>query len=198
MMYVPIAQVSDRATAFISNAIPLAWAVRGQSASARLQSAVGDEIRQAIGIPVVNAQSMENVISLSTSRHRLNMLPMSIFGGGALLLAAIGIYGVVAYSVQQRLHEIGIRMALGADRGRVRGAVLREGFLLIAIGIAGGLLASFYLANVLAALLFEVEPRDPAAFVAVPAVLGLVALISIWLPAVRASRVNPSDALRYE
>ncbi len=198
MMYVPIAQVSDSATAFISNAIPLAWVVRSQATSARLQTAVRDEIRQAIGMPVVNVQSMETVMSLSTSRHRLNMLLMSIFGGVALLLAAIGIYGVVAYSVQQRSHEIGIRMALGAAGSRVWGMVLREGFLLVAIGVAGGLLASFYLANLLAALLFEVKPRDPAVFVAVPMVLGLVALISVLLPAVRASRVSPLDALRYE
>jgi predicted permease len=198
MMYVPIAQVSDSATAFISNAIPLAWVVRSQVASAGLQTAVRDEIRQAIGMPVVGMQSMDSVMSVSTSRHRLNMLLMTIFGSAALLLAAIGIYGVVAYSVQQRSHEIGIRMALGADRSRIRGKVLGEGLLLIAAGIATGLLLSFYLANVLAALLFEVKPRDPVVFVAVPVVLALVALISMWLPARRASRVSPLDALRYE
>lgn len=198
IMYVPIAQVPDSANAFISSLIPLAWVVRSQTASAVLQAAVQDEIRQTIGMPVVNVQSMEAVVSQSTSRNRLNMLLMSIFGGGALVIAAIGIYGVVAYSVQQRLHEIGIRMALGADRGRVRGTVLRQGFLLIAIGVAAGLLASFYLANVLAALLFEIKPRDPVVFVTVPVVLALVSLISIWLPARRASRVSPLDALRYE
>jgi len=197
-VYVPIAQVPDGATAFIANAIPLAWVVRSQGTSARLQTMVRDEIRQAIGMPVVNVQTMESVMSLSTSRHRLNMLLMTIFGSAALLLAAIGIYGVVAYSVQQRSHEIGIRMALGADRSRIRGKVLGEGLLLIAAGVAVGLLLSFYLAKVLAALLFEVTPRDPVVFVAVPVVLALVALVSMWLPARRASRVSPLDALRYE
>jgi putative ABC transport system permease protein len=169
--------------------------VRTQGTSAVLQAAVQVEIRQAAGLPVVGVQSMDTVISLSTSRHRLNMLLMSIFGGGALLLAAIGIYGVVAYSVQQRWHEIEIRMALGADRDPIQGTVLQEGLLLTAFGIAVGLLVSFYLANVLAALLFGVEPRDPAVFVIVPAALATVALFSVWLPA---SRVSPLEALQYE
>jgi len=196
--YTPISQMTDSANAFVSNLIPIAWVVRSRAASARLETAVQDEIRQTIGMPVVGVESMESVVSRSTSRHRLNMLLMSVFGSGALLLAAIGIYGVVAYSVQQRQHEIGIRMALGADRSRVRGAVLRDGLLLTAVGVAGGLLASFYLANVMAAFLFDVEPRDPVVFVAVPAVLALVALVSMWLPARRASQISPLDALRYE
>jgi predicted permease len=198
IMYEPIAQMPDGANAFVSNLMPLTWVVRSTTPSAALQNAVQSEIRQAIGLPVVSVQSMEDVVKVSTSRQRLNMLLMSVFGGAALLLAAIGIYGLIAYSVQQRKHEIGIRMALGADRGHIQGAVLREGLLVTAGGVAAGLLASFYMANVLAALLFEVKPRDPVAFVAVPAVLALVALFAVWLPAVRASRVSPLDALRYE
>jgi predicted permease len=198
MMYVPIAQVPDTQNALIAGMTPLAWVVRMRVESATLGAAVQDEIRQATGLPVVNVQSMSNVVSLSTSRQRLNMLLMTIFGGAALLLAAIGIYGLMAYSVQQRQQEIGIRMALGADSRRVKGMVVRQGALLVIIGIGAGLVASFYTANVLAAFLFRVEPRDPAVFVAVPVVLLLIALVAVWVPAGRASRVDPLEALRYE
>lgn len=140
---------------------------------------------------------MKDIVSISVSRQHLDMLLMSIFGALALLLAAIGIYDR-AYSVQQRVQEIGIRMALGADAGRVKAMVLRQGMVLVAIGIATGLVVAFYIAGVLASWLFEVKPRDPVAFVAVPVVLTLIALVSVWLPARRASRINPLDALRHE
>jgi predicted permease len=198
IIYEPIAQMPDGANAFVSNLMPLTWVVHSATPSAALQNTVQNEIRQAIGLPVVGVQSMDEVVKVSTSRQRLNMLLMSVFGGAALLIATIGIYGLIAYSVQQRKHEIGIRMALGAGGGNIRAAVLREGLLVTAGGVAAGLLASFYMANVLAVLLFEVKPRDPVAFVAVPVVLGLVAIFAVWLPAVRASRMSPLDALRYE
>jgi ABC-type antimicrobial peptide transport system permease subunit len=123
---------------------------------------------------------------------------MAVFGGAALLLAAIGIYGLMAFSVQQRTHEIGIRMALGAERDRVRGMVLRQGIALIAVGTAVGLGASYFLANLLASVLFGVEPRDAGVFTAVPLVLAIVAASAVAIPAHRASRVDPLVALRYE
>ncbi|HEU4619921.1 MAG TPA: ABC transporter permease [Gammaproteobacteria bacterium] len=198
MMYVPIAQLPDAQNALISGIAPLAWVVRLRTDSAALAGAVQNEIRAATGLPVVNVQRMEDVISVSTSRQRLNMLLMTIFGGAALLLAAIGIYGLMAYSVQQRQQEIGIRMALGAEARRVRRMVVRQGMLLVVVGLAAGLVGAFFAANVLSAFLFEVKPRDPAVFVAVPVVLVLIALAAVWLPAGRASRVDPLAALRYE
>jgi ABC-type antimicrobial peptide transport system permease subunit len=126
------------------------------------------------------------------------MLLMSVFGAAALVLAAIGIYGLMAYSVQQRTQEIGIRMALGAQSGHVRKMVIRQGMLLVAVGLVVGLVAAYYLANVLASILFEVEPRDVAVFVTIPVVLTLIALAAVSVPAWRASRVDPLNALRYE
>ena len=115
-----------------------------------------------------------------------------------MLLAAVGVYGLMAYSVEQRTHEIGIRLALGADRARVRRMILRQGLTLAAFGIAVGATASFSVARVLSGLLFGVSPRDPAVFVLVPMLLATVALFAAWLPAARAARITPMRALRHE
>jgi len=141
---------------------------------------------------------MKEILSDSISRQRFNMLLMAVFGGAALLLAAIGIYGLVAFSVQQRAHEIGIRMALGARADHVRAMVLRQGVSLAAIGTAVGLAAAFLLSKLLASILFGVDPRDAAAFVTVPVVLALVAVAAVLIPAYRASRVDPLVALRHD
>ena len=121
-----------------------------------------------------------------------------MFGGSALLLAAIGIYGLMAYSVEQRTQEIGIRLALGAQASQVRNMIVRQGMVLAIVGVAIGLGAAFGLARFIATFLFGVTKRDPLVFVGVPAVLTLVALLAVWLPARRASRVDPIIALRYE
>jgi len=121
---------------------------------------------------------------------------MAIFGGCALLLAAIGVYGLMAYSVQQRRKEIGIRIALGADSAAVHRLVLRDGLTITFTGIALGLVASLGLTRAMTALLFEVSPRDPTVFVAVPVMLIAAALIGIAAPSHRAMRVSPIDALK--
>ena len=114
--------------------------------------------------PVTDVESMEDIVSISNSRRQVNMLLMSVFGGSALLLAAIGIYGLMAYSVQQRTQEIGIRMAMGAEPGEVKAMVIKQGMTLVIAGVVVGLGAAYFLANVLASVLFEVEPRDVAVF----------------------------------
>ncbi len=114
------------------------------------------------------------------------------------MLAAIGIYGLMAYSVAQRTQEIGIRLALGAGSGKVRNMVVWQGMRLAAIGVVIGLAAAFGLSRLIASLLFGVKAWDPMVFTAVPAVLIGVALLAVWLPALRASRVDPIHALRYE
>jgi len=126
------------------------------------------------------------------------MLLMTVFGGSALLLAAIGIYGLMAYSVEQRTQEIGIRLALGAATGDVKRMVIAQGMRLAVVGVLVGLASSLGLARVIANLLFGVTPRDPVVFVLVPVVLTAVAFVGVWLPARRAVGVDPVIALRAE
>jgi ABC-type antimicrobial peptide transport system permease subunit len=141
---------------------------------------------------------MTEIVAESTARTRFDMWLMTLFGACALLLAAIGVYGLTAYSVQQRTTEIGIRVALGADQRRVRRMVVRDGMRVAAAGISIGTVAALALARLLAAFLFGVSPRDPAVFVAVPLVLSGVAVIALWVPARRAARLDPLVALRRE
>jgi ABC-type antimicrobial peptide transport system permease subunit len=141
---------------------------------------------------------MEDVVSLSTSRQRFNMWLMTVFGCSALLLAAIGIYGLMAYSVEQRTQEIGIRLALGARAAQVKNMVVLQGMRLAAVGVVIGVAAASGLARFIATFLFGVGARDPLVFIGVPMLLSAVALLAVWLPARRASRVDPIIALRYE
>jgi putative ABC transport system permease protein len=163
---------------------------------------IRDRIEEARGrstaLPVADVRAMTEVISRSTSRQRFNMLLMTVFGAAALLLAAIGIYGLMAYSVQQRTPEIGIRLALGAESAAVQRMILRQGLTLALIGVAIGLASAFGLTRVIASFLFGVKAWDPLVFVSVPVLLTVVALLAVWWPARRASRVNPTIALRYE
>jgi ABC-type antimicrobial peptide transport system permease subunit len=122
----------------------------------------------------------------------------SVFGGLALGLAVVGIYGVKAYSVARRTREIGIRMALGAQGRTVQWMILREGFVMVAAGLALGLLLAFGTGKIVSSILFEVSPLDPFAFTLAPAVLALAALLATWLPARRATRISPMAALRTE
>ncbi len=126
------------------------------------------------------------------------MLLLSIFGGSALVLAAIGIYGLMAYSVQQRTQEIGIRMAMGADRRRITRMVIWQGMRLALVGVVIGVGAALALTRLVASWLYGVKEWDPLVFVSVPLVLSVVALLAVWLPAQRASALNPSEALRSE
>jgi len=123
---------------------------------------------------------------------------MTAFAACALLVAALGVYGVLAYAVQRRTAEIGIRIALGADRRRIRSMVLLQGMSVALAGVLAGAGASLALARLLAGFLFGVAPRDPAVFVSVPALLTLVAAIAAWIPARRATRIDPIAALRTE
>jgi putative ABC transport system permease protein len=141
---------------------------------------------------------MTDVMSASLAAERFNMTLMGIFAAVALLLAAIGIYGVISYSVTQRTHEIGVRMALGAKAGDVLRGVLKEGLLLAGVGVAIGIGAAFAVSRVMASLLFGVSVTDPMIFVTIPIILIGVALGATFIPARRATKVDPMIALRYE
>lgn len=193
-VFVPGAQLPDTRIAGRT----VAWVVRTRADSPSLNSAILNEIRQATGEPVPPVRSMEEIILQSTARQNINMLLMSIFGGSALLLAAIGIYGLMAYTVQQRTQEMGVRMALGAQPGDVRNMVVFQGMRLALIGIAIGVAAASELTRFLASFLFGVQALDPFIFILMPILLGTVALAAIWLPAHHASRIDPMTALRYE
>jgi ABC-type antimicrobial peptide transport system permease subunit len=141
---------------------------------------------------------MHEVVSRSVSRQQFNMWLMSVFGLSALLLAAIGIYGLMAYSVEQRTQEIGIRLALGAQVAQVKNMVVFQGMGLALVGVAIGIAVAFWLVRVIATILYGVTARDPLVFAGVPVLLTAVAFLAVWLPARRAARVDPLVALRYE
>jgi putative ABC transport system permease protein len=145
--------------------------------------------------PIYNVRTMDDVVANSLGTRRVSMQLFAVFAGAALLLAAIGIYGVMAYSVTQRTHEIGIRMALGAQKSDVLGLVIQQGMTLTVIGVVVGLVGAFSLTRLIASLLFGVAATDPLTFVAIPLLLLFVALVACYLPARRAARLDPIEAL---
>ncbi len=178
---------------------PMALAVRASGDPSVVLAAVRTTVRDLDkDVPVSNVRSMEEMISASVGPRRFNMLLLAIFSGVALGLAAVGIYGVMAFAVTQRTHEIGIRVALGAQRGSVIKMVVGQGLRLTLVGVAAGMLAALGLTRTLSSLLFEVTTTDPLTFMGIPLVLTGVALLACWLPARRATRVDPMVALRCE
>jgi putative ABC transport system permease protein len=198
-MYIPAAQMPDAETALNSRVAPLWWAIRTSVDPHTLVKPVAEALRQASGgLPVAHIHTMDELVVLNTSRERFNMLLLSIFGASALLMAAIGVYGLMTYSVQQRTQELGIRMALGAQASNIRNMVIRQGMTLALIGVVVGIGGAFWLTHFLASFLFGVKALDPTAFIVTPLVLSGVALIAIWIPARRATQVDPMTSLRFE
>jgi putative ABC transport system permease protein len=198
-MYIPVAQMPDAETALNSRIAPLWWVVRSTMDPHTLVTPISIAIREASGgLPIAHIRTMDEIVVRTTSRQRFNMLLLTIFGASGLLMAAIGVYGLMAYSVQQRTQELGIRMALGAQASNIRNMVLRQGMTLTLIGVVIGIAGAFGLTRFLASFLFGVKALDFPAFLVTPLLLSAIALIAIWIPARRATRVDPMTALRFE
>jgi putative ABC transport system permease protein len=199
LMIVPTAQITDGSTGLLGSIGPMVWVVRTHGDPHQYIPAITEQLRLASGgFPVARVRPMREIMVESTARQDFNMLLLTIFGAAALILAAIGVYGLMAYSVQLRTQEIGIRMALGADRGRIRDLVVWQGMRLAFAGVALGAAAAFGLTRFLASFLYGVKSWDPLAFITVPVLLCAVALFAVWLPAMRASRLEPQKALHIE
>ena len=198
-MMIPLAQEPDGVTRLWSQFGPIFWLIRTRLDPHQVAVNVSEQLREASGgLPAGQVGTMDEILSQSIDRQNFSMLLLGVFAMAALALTAVGIYGVMAYSVAQRTHEIGVRMALGADRARVRNLIVGNGMVTAGLGVIVGLAAAAILARFLAGFLFGVRAWDPMVFVGVPALLGLVALLAMWIPARRAARLEPNQALRME
>ena len=177
----------------------MALVVRTDSDPLRLASAVRTAVSELDkGLPVSDIAALAQAVSDSNSTRRLSTGLLAVFAGLALLLAAVGIYGVISYSASRRTHEIGVRLALGAERGRIAGMVVGRAMLLGGIGVVAGLACGLLLTRLLGTMLYGVSATDPAAFAGAAAFLLALAALAGYLPARRAARVDPVVALRQE
>ena len=199
VMYVPQSQITNGVTELAGGIVPLAWVVRTAGDPLALRTIVEREMRTIdAALPVGRLRTVDSVVSQSLARENFNTLLLTLFAAIALLLAAIGIYGLISYGVEQRMQEIGIRIALGAARGDVLRMIVSQGAKLAAIGVAAGLAAAFGLTRLLSSLLYGVKASDPVTFAGVAVAIGLVALSASYIPALRAAAVDPNRALRHE
>ena len=198
-MFIPMAQLPDAETALNVSVSPLWWIVHTQANPHALQRSVEEALSTASGgLPVAHVRTMDEVEVRKLARQRLNMLLLTIFGAAGLWMAAVGVYGVMSYAVQQRTQELGVRMALGAPASNLRNMVIRQGMTLACGGLLLGIGGAFFLTRFLASLLFQVKAWDPVTFLVTPLLLAAVAFIAVWVPAHRATRVDPMTALRLE
>src|SRR5712691_1838514 len=192
-MYTPFSQSDEAWRRFMT------LAIRTRDAAPGIVEEVKKQIWSVDGqIPVGDVHAMDELIAVSLAQQRFNMLLLGLFAALALILAAVGIYGAMAYAANQRTHEIGIRTALGAQRRDVLRLVMRDGAKIALFGIASGIAGALALTRLMTSLLFEVKPTDPATFADVAILLALVALAACYVPARRAMHVDPMVALRYE
>ena len=171
--------------------------IRADSNVAELAAAATRIVRRiAPAAPIQNVLTVRQIKDQSVAPRRLNAVLVSSFGILAVIIAAVGIAGVLAFSVSARTNEIGIRMSLGADSGRVQRMILREGGVLLAIGLVLGAGGAFFAAGVIRGLLFGVAPHDPVTFIGVAAMMAAIGIMACWIPALRAARIDPAITMR--
>ncbi len=199
VIYLPFPQVSDAIVQFANPLTPRIWVVRAAGNAATYGNAVREALRSVDAkLPISKMRTMDEVLGEYTERENFNMLLLSIFAGIALALAAVGIFGLISYTVEQRTQEIGIRVALGARQMDTLQMVGRQMGVLLGVGIVVGSGIAFAVTRYMGSLLFEVKPWDPVTLSVVVGTLSVVALLATALPARRAMRVDPVIALRYE
>jgi predicted permease len=196
--FVPLAQVGDAYMTLNNRFMPLSWVVRTKVAPFSVSAPIQRAFQDAADLPVAHIRSMDQIVMGSTARDQFNTWVLGIFAAVAILLAAIGLYGLMAYTVEQRTLEFGIRLALGADFPALRNMIVRQAMLLAGAGIVAGLAAAYGLTRFLGSVLFSVKPTDPVVFGSVTVLFTGVAFLASYLPARRALRVDPMVALRYE
>jgi ABC-type antimicrobial peptide transport system permease subunit len=198
-VFIPYAQMPDPLTIMLNQVLPKIWMVRTQVTPLSLQTAIRREIGLVDPDVAVSAfQTLEQVVGSSIKQERFNMVLAGAFAGLAMLLAAVGLYGVLSFSVAQRTREMGIRMALGAARREILWLVLKQGMMLALTGMVVGIIATFGVSRFLSSMLFGITPNDPATFLTVSILLTLVATLACAIPARRATKIDPMEALRYE
>jgi predicted permease len=193
-IYVPLAQSPEAAVAFLTS--NLFWAVRTAHDSPALANTVRGEIQAVDKDVPANIKMMDQLIAASVAPRRFNLLLLEIFAGAALFLAGTGLYGLISYSVIQRTHEVGIRMALGAQRSHVLKMIMGQGLRLVLVGVALGLVGAFAFTSIISSLLFGISTRDAYTFIAAPLLLIGVGLLASYIPARKATKINPIIALR--
>ncbi len=196
--FVPLAQVGDAYMALNNRFMPLSWVVRTKVAPFSVSAPIQSAFQDAADLPAAHIRSMEQIVVGSTARDQFNTWVLGIFAAVAILLASIGLYGLMAYAVEQRTLEFGIRLALGADFPALRNMIVRQAMMLAAAGIVVGLAAAYGLTRFLASVLYGVKPTDPVVFGSVTVLFAGVALLASYLPARRALRVDPVVALRVQ
>jgi len=196
-IYVPYRQMDEVAVSWLR--YRTYWVIRGNAPTAALESALRREVHaDDSSIAISSIQTLEQVDEAALASRRFTLIIVGFFAASALLLTIAGIYSVIAFGVAQRTREIGVRIALGAKTQQVFALVLLEGLVILAIGAPIGIFASLGLSRMIAAQLYGVSPHDPLAITSGVVIIALVAFIACWLPARRASRVDPMVALRAE
>jgi predicted permease len=198
ILYLPAAQIPDSLTRMNNGLLGMSWVVRTRTAHVDVSAAARGIFMDNARTPLLSVESMQNVISASVAQQRFTMMLLGCFGLISLLMGGAGLYGVMSYTVARRTKEIGVRMAIGAQRADILRMVLREAGLLLGVGLGVGLAASLAGAQLLRSLLFGIAPRDPVMLAAMCGVLLLTGLFAAWWPASRAAATEPMQALRME